>query len=173
MERDTMSRPFADFERRIDRVYLKLAGMPREQVVLTRLLFYVFKGVDDRLNQFLVDYNLTSTTFYALVMIYASENNKINPCDLSEVVFSSRTNVTRFADELVERGWVERQPSTEDRRRVELSLTPEGQALVEKVLPVNWELVKRLWKDFSPEELDTFMRLLHKLRHVVNGNEAE
>lgn len=165
-----MSRPFADFERSIDRVFHKLAGMPREQVVLTRLLFYVFKAVDDRLNQFLVDYNLTSTTFFALVMIYASENNKINPCDLSDVVFSSRTNVTRFADELVERGWVERQHSTEDRRRIELSLTSAGQALVEKVLPANWELIKLLWGDFSPEEIDSFKALLHKLLEGVHGS---
>ena len=168
-----MSKPFEYFERNIERISEKLEGMPKEQVVSTRLLFYVFKGVHERLNQFLADYDLTSTTFFALVMIYASEQNKINPCDLSDAVFSSRTNVTRFADELVERGWVERQASTEDRRRIELSLSPAGQALVEKVLPDNWEMIRALWSDFSQQEISELHRLLRKLAVGLDPSKDE
>jgi MarR family transcriptional repressor of emrRAB len=64
---------------------------------------------------------------------------------------------------LVGSGWVSRKPSSEDRRRVELSLTQDGRTLVLKVLPVIWKLIERQWADFSPAEVAEFDRLLRKM----------
>jgi DNA-binding MarR family transcriptional regulator len=41
-----------------------------------------------------------------------------------ERVRSSRTNATRLADELVDKGWVERFPCAEDRRQHDLHVSP-------------------------------------------------
>lgn len=98
--------------------------MPTENVMLTRMFFYVYKALEDGANHFLAAYGLNNTHYIALIMIYASEGNMFNPCKLSESLLSSRANITRLTDELVENGWVERQVSVADRRRVELSLTP-------------------------------------------------
>ena len=96
-------------------------------------------------------------------MLYGNEGNRLNPRDLSDALVSSRTHVTRLADEMVSAGWVDRQTSTEDRRRVELTLTTAGLALVERVLPVIWTLVDEQWSDFSASEVVEFDRLLRKL----------
>jgi MarR family transcriptional repressor of emrRAB len=76
---------------------------------------------------------------------------------------SSRTNITRLSDKLVKKGWVERNTSGEDRRRVVLSLTRKGRELVETVLPHQWHDYRELWSDFGPDELEQFERLLRKL----------
>lgn len=158
-----MNHDFSFFELGIDRISRRLPGMPKDRVVLNRLFFFVFKELDDLYNQRLSGYGLNSTAFLALAMLYSSEGTRLNPCDLSDALISSRTNVTRLADELVGAGWVVRQASTEDRRRIELSLTEAGCALVESVLPVIWDLVREQWSDFSQAEIVEFDRLLRKL----------
>jgi len=154
---------FSFFELGIERVFRRLPGMPRDRVVLNRLFFFLFKELDERYNRRLAAHGLNSTTFLALAMLYGSADSRLNPSDLSDALISSRTNVTRLADELVGAGWVDRQPSHEDRRRVELSLTAAGTSLVESVLPEIWAFVQEQWVDFSAAEVVEFDRLLRKL----------
>ncbi|MDD4881531.1 MAG: MarR family transcriptional regulator [Gallionellaceae bacterium] len=158
-----MHQDFAFFEQGIDRIARQIPGMPQDRVVLNRLFFFVFRELDEAYNLHLADFGLNSSTFLALAMLMSSEGGQLNPCHLSDALIASRTNVTRLADELAAAGWVERRPSMEDRRRVELSLTESGRALVLKVLPRVWQLIERQWADFSPAEVTEFDRLLRKL----------
>jgi MarR family transcriptional repressor of emrRAB len=168
-----MDSQFSHFEKRIRRVAERHPGIPTGNVTLTRMFFYVYKAMEDSANQFLAEFCLNNTHYIALMMIYASENNMLNPCKLSESLLSSRANITRLMDELVENGWVERQGSTEDRRRVELSLTPAGVALVEKILPRNWERINHIWADFSAEEIESIGSILRKLLSRVGQVDAD
>lgn len=158
-----MNLDFSYFEKGIDRIARQLPGMPQDRVVLNRLFFYVFKELDDVYNQHLSAFGLNSSTFLALAMLLSSEDDRLNPCHLSDALIASRTNVTRLADELVDAGWVDRTPSTEDRRRVDLSLTPAGRTLILKTLPVIWHRIEQQWTDFSPAEVAEFDRLLRKM----------
>lgn len=158
-----MDLDFTYFESGIARISGQLPGMPQDRVVLNRLFFCVFKDLDDVYNRHLSEFGLNSSTFLALAMILSSADNRLNPSHLSEALIASRTNVTRLADELVHAGWVSRKPSTHDRRRVDLSLTPAGRKLIQRVLPVIWQRIEQQWTDFSPDEVAEFDRLLRKM----------
>lgn len=164
-----MSYCFKCFEDGIDNVARRFPGSPRQEVLLTRLYYHVFKSLNDDINQSLGQHGLNSTTWFALLMLYGSGENAINPSDLSHAMVSSRTNITRLADELVEKGWVERRDCKDDRRRVFLSLTPEGEALVEKVLPLQRAHVRALWQGFAPAELKSLEKLLRKFLHHLES----
>jgi DNA-binding MarR family transcriptional regulator len=97
----------------------------------------------------------------------------LNPCKLSDSLLSSRANITRLMDELVEFGWVERKGSTEDRRRVELSLTSAGVAFVEEVLPRNWQRINHILADFSAEEIDLTENMLRKLLSRIEQGDTD
>jgi len=159
---------FAYFEQGIDRISRQLPGMPQDRVVLNRLFFFVFKELDEIYNRHLAEFGLNTSSFLALAMLMSCENNRLNPCNLSNALIASRTNVTRLADELVGAGWVERHPSTEDRRRVDLTLTETGRTLVLKVLPKVWKLIENQWSDFSREEVVQFDYLLRKMLGGLN-----
>ncbi|HQT26955.1 MAG TPA: MarR family transcriptional regulator, partial [Burkholderiales bacterium] len=117
----------------------------------------------EKQNHQLSEFGLSGTSWFALIMIYSTPENAINPCNLSYDMVSSRTNITRLSDELVEKGWVERHASGEDRRKIVLSLTPKGKELVETVLPIQWKHYRELWSGFDAGELEQFERLLRKL----------
>lgn len=152
-----------DFDARIEHVGSKIAGLPRQQVLLTRLLYATFRDINDRLNSRLVEYGLNTTTLVALTMIYSSPHNAIHPSELSHTIYSSKTNITRLADELVGHGWVERRACMEDRRKVVLSLTPAGIAVVEQTLPVQWQDMRTIWGCLSEGESAILQELFVKV----------
>lgn len=154
---------FTNYEQGIERISQQLPGMPKEQVVLNRLFFFMFRELDEVYNRHLATFGLSSSSFLALVMLLSSDDGQINPCHLSDALIASRTNVTRLTDELVQAGWVDRRPSLEDRRRVDLSLTKAGRAHIIKVLPTVWKLVERQWQAFNAKEVTEFDRLLRKM----------
>jgi len=159
---------FSHFEQRIRRVAERSPRMPIRNVTLTRMFFYIFKALEDQTNQFLAEFGLHNSHYIALMMIYSSENNMLNPCKLSDSLLSSRANITRLTDELVENGWVERKGSSEDRRRIELSLTPSGIKFIEELLPRNWERIDGIWSDFTSGEIELTEKMLRKLLSRIN-----
>lgn len=158
-----MSDSFERYQRAIDQVAKRFPGSPRQEVVVTRLLFHVAKVLEEDIDKVLERHGLTGATWGALMIIYGSADNLINPCDLSHLIGSSRTSMTRFADDLVDKDWVTRRVATDDRRRIDLSLTRAGQALVERVLPLMRAHYQALWRGFSKTEMQALEGALHEL----------
>ena len=53
--------------------------------------------------------------------------------ELAEILRVDKSGISRSVEELVQKGFVERNPSKEDRRYVVLNLLPKGQARFEKI----------------------------------------
>ena len=53
--------------------------------------------------------------------------------DLAQALHLDKSGISRSVEELVQKGYVQREPSKTDRRAVVLSLTSEGQARFEKI----------------------------------------
>jgi DNA-binding MarR family transcriptional regulator len=70
--------------------------------------------------------------------------------------------LTRVIDLLAERGLVERRRCEQDRRKVNLHLTPAGQATCERLIPLVVDRLNAAVGDFNRAELDELTRLLGK-----------
>jgi DNA-binding MarR family transcriptional regulator len=70
--------------------------------------------------------------------------------------------LTRVIDQLAERGLVERERCSDDRRKVNLHLTPAGIATCERLIPLVVERLNAAVASFSRAELDELIRLLGK-----------
>lgn len=164
-----MSSSFSPVEEGIARVARRFSGAPGREVLVTRLYFHVYLKMNDAYNRALRQHGLNTTSWAALMMIYASPDSRIFPSDLSRVVSSSRTHVTRLADELVDKDLVSRRACAEDRRKMILSLTRKGVVLIEKLLPEQGALHQRIWKGFSAADLKQFERLMRRLLDELDG----
>jgi MarR family transcriptional repressor of emrRAB len=166
-----MDSSFEPFESRIESFSKAHPDAPKREIILGRLYFHVFKQYNERQNLHLSRFGLNGSSWFALVMLYSTPENAINPCELSYAMVSSRTNITRLSDELVEKGWVERSASGEDRRKIVLSLTTRGRELVETVLPHQWDYYEQLWSGFDSDEIGQFESLLRKLLSKLDDME--
>lgn len=163
------NKSFAQLEQAINRVEARFPGVPRQEVILTRLLFHIMPRLSAHLCDSLRQHGLNETVWMALLALYACPKQALNPSDISETLDSSRTNATRIADELVKNGWAARSASAEDRRKIVLELTPSGVALVESLLPYSREVHKQLWADFDSAEKQTLEKLMRKLLSQLGG----
>jgi MarR family transcriptional repressor of emrRAB len=164
-----MTDSFAPFQLCIDRIGTRLKGSPRQDVMLIRLYYHVGNRLSERYGEWLKDYGINQSEWFALLCLYACEGNAMKPSELSVMMHSSRTNSTRLADELVKRGWVERRPCQSDRRQLYLALTPAGTAFVEQLLPIGRTHARALWAGFTSEEKNTLEALLRKLLKQMGG----
>jgi DNA-binding MarR family transcriptional regulator len=88
------------------------------------------------------------------------------------LVCESGTNPSRLVDRVVAAGLVERRTDAEDRRYLQLSLTPEGERLATAVAGIEEDLYAFLDAASSGLEADAVLEFLHKLIDPLPSGEA-
>jgi DNA-binding MarR family transcriptional regulator len=88
-------------------------------------------------------HDLTLGDYQVFVYLSEAPERSLRMCDLADVLQLSPSGLTRRLDGLVKAGFVTRQPSTDDRRVMLASLTPEGLATLEAAAPDHVASVRR------------------------------
>lgn len=83
--------------------------------------------------------------------------------DLAGKILKSSGNLTLVIDNLEKRGLVQRARQAADRRFVMVSLTQEGRALIERIMPQHVEDIRAALAALSPDEQETLGKLCKKL----------
>jgi MarR family 2-MHQ and catechol resistance regulon transcriptional repressor len=84
---------------------------------------------------------------------------------LAEKLLRSGGNVTLVIDNLEKRGWVRRERQKDDRRMVQIHLTPKGARLIAKVFPEHAATISRIMNALTPSEQEELRRIAGKLGH--------
>jgi DNA-binding MarR family transcriptional regulator len=96
--------------------------------------------------------------------------------ELCQIMWHDTGAATRLLDQLEERGYIERQRSTADRRVVQLQLTAAGRRKTTELTPLIVDRLNAALGGFSKTEFEQFMRLLKKLiaslREMQRAREA-
>jgi DNA-binding MarR family transcriptional regulator len=97
-----------------------------------------------------VDHIVTSPQLRILVRI--ATRGPQNPGDIATELGVHASNATRAADKLVRSGLIEREEDPADRRYVRLTLTPEGERLVERVIRHRRDAIAAVLAALAEEE---------------------
>lgn len=145
---------------RIDAVKQDNPDYPAQLVLLMRQISHLHKQIQNQYNVLLKPYGLNFTTHNALMMIYGSPRARIRTSELAAATSEKATNITRISDELVAKGLVARKPNAQDRRVIELHLTEQGRALIERLQARSWQLLERWYAPLDQKQRDTLQQLL-------------
>jgi DNA-binding MarR family transcriptional regulator len=91
----------------------------------------------------LAEHDLTLGDYQVFVYLSEAPNRSMRMCDLADLLQLSPSGLTRRLDGLVKAGFVTREPSTDDRRVMLATLTPNGFAALEAAAPGHVESVRR------------------------------
>jgi DNA-binding MarR family transcriptional regulator len=105
--------------------------------------------------------HLKAVEFSILVMVAANE--RVNQKQLGLALDVSAPNMAITLDRMVERGWVERVRSLEDRRAQLIHLTPAGVALTQKAEKIASKMEANAVRVLSEAERLLLIELLHKV----------
>jgi len=97
------------------------------------------------------------------VLLTVERTSHLSLRDVAREMFADRSTVQELVKRMVERGLLDRQISTADRRQHELSVTPLGAELLDRNHLVVDEVQKQILSVLTPEEGDQLIPLLHKL----------
>jgi DNA-binding MarR family transcriptional regulator len=105
--------------------------------------------------------HLKASEFSLLVLV--ASNPEVNQKQLGQALDISPPNMAVTIDRLVERGWVERVRSTQDRRAMQIHLTPRGRELVERAEKIAATMEAPALRMLSAAERALLIELLLKV----------
>ncbi len=103
-----------------------------------------------------------SRAMWALLWAVHS-NGQSTPSALSSFVGIDRAAVTRHVERLVEMGLLSRAPDPDDRRRIQLALTPRGKRLTRKLSAASKTTNEKFTKGLRPAETRALRETIRKM----------
>ncbi|WP_370944300.1 MarR family winged helix-turn-helix transcriptional regulator [Amycolatopsis sp. cg5] len=118
--------------------------------------------VDAELRQTFKEHDLDSASFDVLATLRRG-GTPLSPTELMKASMVTSGAVTQRLDKLEARGLVVRAERASDGRGVQVELTPEGLALIDRALPDHLATETRLLSALSGTEFDELVGTLRKL----------
>jgi DNA-binding MarR family transcriptional regulator len=118
--------------------------------------------VENALGTWFLEAGLTPQKFGVLIVLQA-EATPISLSDLRRYLGTTQANVTGLVAGLERDGYIERKPSTEDRRVSYISLSRTGKRLVATLLPGYFAKNRAAMRSLSSAEKKTLVELLGKV----------
>lgn len=98
-----------------------------------------------------------------LLLLIGQPAQRFKVTDVADFLGVTNAAASRAIDRLVQRGLIDRTVSAEDRRAVDLALTAESRALLERFKAVRNRELLRVLGDYPPEKLEAARELLDDL----------
>ncbi|GLQ52016.1 MarR family winged helix-turn-helix transcriptional regulator [Dyella flava] len=156
-------RDFASTEQRLAVTCRRYPDFPRRPATLVRLVKHIHKLVHDEANTMLKPYGINHPEYNLMMMLYGTASGTMSPSELADAAGEKSANITRLTNELCDKGLIARSASADDRRKVELSLTAQGLALIDSFLPDICVMLLRQTRHLTVSEQAQFEKLLKKL----------
>jgi len=151
---------------RLERI---LAGKParhRDAVAASRLLLHTATLLERRVDEALAPFAVHMREYLALHLLSDSVHEPLRPSDLSVSLDATRTQVTRLLDGLEKKGLLVRSQDAQDRRSLQLALTPAGTQLLQRCVPTVQQVYLQTWAGLGEQATRV---LQQQLRQVHSG----
>jgi DNA-binding MarR family transcriptional regulator len=109
-------------------------------------------------------------TMELYLFLYVALNGPKKMSELSDVLKTTKSNVTNLVDALERNGYLSRIRSKEDRRVIMVELTKEGEKLYRKLLDSFDSLIKKIVSKIPQEDLEEFSRGFLKMVSLFTEN---
>jgi len=148
-------------------------GLPEERAALDAYikLWRAAHAVEVAANRHLGAHGLTVSQFGVIEALH--HLGPLSQRQLAGKILRSSGNLTMVIDNLERADLVRRERDAQDRRVMNVFLTPRGEALVTRVLPDHVRGIREVFAGLTPEELGQLAALTRKLgRGLADREEA-
>ena len=125
------------------------------------ILFRAKNHLDELIKVQTERFGLNPTEFAALEVLY--HKGPLTPNVISSKVLIAHSSMSYVIQRLVEKGLIERAMRADDKRSVQLSLSPSGQALMDRVYPDHVATLRSILDRLSPEDEKKLQELLKSI----------
>lgn len=108
------------------------------------------------------EFGLSVPMWRALAALHQKDGQTIG--EIAQLAVLDRSSLGRLLDEMAKDGLVEREPLPDDRRALAITLSAKGRKTFEASLPLAQRHYRNVLKGVSPEEFETLMRVLRRIK---------
>jgi DNA-binding MarR family transcriptional regulator len=129
-------------------------------------IIYTQSVIGEKFTEVLKPYELSSEQYNVLRILRGQKGNPANMCVIQERMIAKNSNTTRLIDKLLLKELVTREVCPDNRRKIEVQITPKGLELLLELDPKVIEHEKMFANNLSQEELSELNHLLEKFRNL-------
>jgi MarR family transcriptional repressor of emrRAB len=141
----------------------RMPGVPLNEILLCRLLMHMGREVAATFDQKIRPFGLAEAEFRVLTTLFSQPDGVAHPGDLCSRAAQSPANMSRICDALVGRDLITRVLSAQDRRRMVLRITEQGEELVRQLLPKMFAPLRAMLAEFPQAEQRQLIAQLKRL----------
>jgi DNA-binding MarR family transcriptional regulator len=149
---------------RIEEIIKTTFPMAQEKKALLNVM-YTQNVIADQFNELLKPFDLSAEQFNVLRILRGQKGNAVNMCMIQERMIAKTSNTTRLVDKLLLKELVLREICPENRRKMEITITPKGMELLKQLDPMVEAHEKKFGNNLSEKELAQLNTLLEKFRN--------
>lgn len=135
------------------------------QKALVNILF-TGSWLNGRNKSYFKKFNISPEQFNVLRILRGSHPQPMRLADIAERMIERNSNCTRLVEKLKQKGMVDRQLCESNRRQVDISITPKGLKLLEKI-DLDYNQLLSFQKSITKAEAEELNRILDKLRDAT------
>ncbi|MGV7118709.1 MarR family winged helix-turn-helix transcriptional regulator [Paenibacillus kyungheensis] len=144
------------------------AGTSIASAQLGLLMLWTSDHILDIVDNEIADYDITESKLDLLLLIQLHENSeKVTPSAIAERLNIRRASVTALLNSVEKKGWIIRESSVEDGRKIYVKLSTAGKMFVQRVLPVFWSACASLVEDLNEDEQQILSKVIDKLHNQI------
>ncbi len=142
-----------------------------------KTVFYALDKAIKTYRQFaqrsIADHYLDITIDQWLVLKLIKDHPNLNQKEIARRVFKDYASITRIIEILVKKGFLKRSFNEKDRRRYNLSLTLEGEKVIEELIPIVRRNRQTALEGFTDEDIETLTNALKRISENCSATHLE
>ncbi|MDW8848956.1 MarR family transcriptional regulator [Flavobacterium sp. MMLR14_040] len=139
-------------------------SLPINKRILLNII-YIQTAFKEDLNEILKFHTLSKEQYDVLVLLRNLNGMCANMYMIQERMTSKTSNTTRLIDKLLHKELVTREECSENRRKIDITITRKGIALLEEVAPKVLAYETKLADNLTSDEKENLNILLEKYRN--------
>ena len=134
-------------------------------------LIYSYHWVTDKLRNLLSEDDITLQQYNILRILRGSDPTPMSTLNIRERMLDKMSDTSRIVDRLMRKGLVNKKECPTDKRLVDVSITPAGNQLLEKI-DKNESSMTGVVSNLTNDDLITLNHILDKLREQPESSTA-
>lgn len=150
---------------RIEEVIKSSIALDDSKKIILNIL-YTQSVINDRFNELLKPYDVSGEQYNVLRILRGQKGKPANMSLIQERMIAKNSNTTRLIDKLLIKELVTRKVCPENRRKIEVLITPKGLDLLTKLDPEVIRNEEQLSLNLTEDEQTQLIQLLEKYRQI-------
>ncbi|MGG3468432.1 MarR family transcriptional regulator [Neobacillus pocheonensis] len=129
------------------------------------VLMQTSKTIHDCIKEEMTKNKLSITDFSVLEVLFQKGKQTIQ--QIGNCILISSGSMTYVIDKLEQKGLLCRNACPDDRRVIHVTLTHEGNQMMEEIMPKYHELVDHMFDALNDDEAETLVQLLNRVKNNI------